>query len=364
MSVKHVQFEYPPVTASSRLPLEPPPRLVDGAILVLVGLEVLSGLVSLIAGTPDWWWLFVLHSVGGLSLVILLFWKLRRVRHRVTRRDRWDGATPVSILLAVVAVAALVTGIYWTVAGLTWVGPWTLLTVHMILGILVVPVLLWHLRHRFRLPGRRDLQGRRSVLQFGAVLVAGSVVWRIQELIAGSSRFTGSKQSGGEGNEFPVTSWVADDPDPIDTEAWRLRVTGAVERPRQFSYAELTDQLGASTGEQAVLDCTSGWYAERDWQGVRVGELIETAEPTAAADWVRFRSVTGYKWSVPIEEARDALLATHVDGERLTHGHGAPLRVVLPGRRGFQWVKWVTSVELTRSQDSSQWIAIFVSGFD
>jgi DMSO/TMAO reductase YedYZ molybdopterin-dependent catalytic subunit len=93
-----------------------------------------------------------------------------------------------------------------------------------------------------------------------------------------------------------------------------------------------------------------------------VGELLDAAEPRETGRWVRFRSVTGYKWSVPIEEARDCLLATAVDGDPLTHGHGAPLRLVAPGRRGFQWVKWVTSVEVTEREDLSQWVAIFVSG--
>ena len=111
-----------------------------------------------------------------------------------------------------------------------------------------------------------------------------------------------------------------------------------------------------------MLDCTSGWYAEREWQGVGVDELLGRAGPTSGGEWVRFRSVTGYKWSVPVEEARECLLATHVDGDPLTHGHGAPLRLVAPGRRGFQWVKWVTSVEVTEQEDLSQWVTIFVSG--
>jgi hypothetical protein len=348
---------------ATRSRLEPPPSLVDWGILLTVVTLVVTGLVSLVTGVEGGAWLFVLHSAGGLALVPLLYFKLRRVRPRVTRRVAWDRGTPVSILLGVLALAALATGIYWVFAGLVWVGPFTLLFVHMTLGALVVPVMLWHFRHRFRWPRRREIdrEGRRSALQFGALLAAGTVVWRLQQAVAGAGRrFTGSKEAGGAGNDFPVTSWVADDPDPIDTDDYRLRVAGEVETPRAFSYDAL---VSAATGEEsAVLDCTSGWYAEREWQGVRVGELLDAAEPRETGRWVRFRSVTGYKWSVPIEEARDCLLATAVDGDRLTHGHGAPLRLVAPGRRGFQWVKWVTSVEVTEREDLSQWVAIFVSG--
>ena len=45
------------------------------------------------------------------------------------------------------------------------------------------------------------------------------------------------------------------------------------------------------------------------------------------------------------------VLATHVGGEPLTHGHGAPCRLVVPGHRGFQWVKWVSRVEVTADAD-------------
>ena len=44
-------------------------------------------------------------------------------------------------------------------------------------------------------------------------------------------------------------------------------------------------------------------------------------------------------------------VATHVGDEPLTHGHGAPARIVAPGRRGFQWVKWIVRIELIENQD-------------
>jgi DMSO/TMAO reductase YedYZ molybdopterin-dependent catalytic subunit len=50
-----------------------------------------------------------------------------------------------------------------------------------------------------------------------------------------------------------------------------------------------------------------------------------------------------------MREARDLLLATHVGGDPLSHGHGAPVRLVAPGKRGFEWVKWVTHVEVNRT---------------
>ena len=66
---------------------------------------------------------------------------------------------------------------------------------------------------------------------------------------------------------------------------------------------------------------------------------------------MRVISHTGYRWSFGLDHARGLLLATHVGDEPLSHGHGAPARLVVPGRRGFQWVKWVTRIEVHSDPD-------------
>ena len=96
----------------------------------------------------------------------------------------------------------------------------------------------------------------------------------------------------------------------------------------------------------ARLDCTSGWYAEADWSGVRLTELIAADELGAATSLV-VTSVTGYRRIFPIADAGRLWLATRCQGRLLDAGHGAPVRLVAPGRRGFWWVKWVASVELS-----------------
>jgi len=62
----------------------------------------------------------------------------------------------------------------------------------------------------------------------------------------------------------------------------------------------------------------------------------------ASAQRVDVVSVTGHAWSFPIADAERLLLATHVGGETLSAGHGYPARLIAPGHRGSQWIRWVS----------------------
>ncbi len=343
----------------------PTPRAVDWGLFVAVGTLLSTGVATMFTGTPATAWVIDLHAVAGVVLSLLVPVKLWRVRRRVTP-DRLTAPRALSLVLAVDAAGALGTGVWWVLGGSLDLGPWGLFHLHVALGLLVAPLLLAHLRYRLHSPATATRRGRRDAVRYAGLVATGALVWRLQEPVndvldtaSADRRFTGSREEGsGEGNRFPVTSWVADDPDPVDADTWELSVGGHVATPGSYALGDIP----TVASESAILDCTSGWYSGHDWQGVRVGSLLDAADPDDAAAWVQFRSVTGYRWSLPIDEARDAVLATHVDGERLSHGHGYPVRLVAPGRRGFQWVKWVEDVRVTRRRELGEWLAIFVSG--
>jgi DMSO/TMAO reductase YedYZ molybdopterin-dependent catalytic subunit len=141
---------------------------------------------------------------------------------------------------------------------------------------------------------------------------------------------------------------VADSPRSLDPAAYRLAVTGLVDHPLGLALAD----LDAGHTLVATLDCTGGFYSTQRWSGIRLSELIDRAGPHSNARHVRVVSHTGYRWSFDLATAGGLLLATHVGGEPLSHDHGAPARLVAPGRRGFEWVKWVTRVELHEHADA------------
>jgi DMSO/TMAO reductase YedYZ molybdopterin-dependent catalytic subunit len=326
-------------------------RGTDWSLALRVGIGVISGLATWFAGSPGAAWIYGAHAVAGASLAVLVAIKLRRVLPRL--------AAPSAAALGLVALA-LGSGVVWSTAGATSLAGYSLLVWHATLGAVLAAAVFAHAFGRAKRPRRRDLAQRRQFLVAGAVGAGALLAWQVQRplqrtlgLPGAHRRFTGSYDAG---PDFPVTSWVADDPAPA---AGSLGVGGRVERELSLAPAAL-DRGHSLT---ATLDCTGGFSTRRQWQGVRLGELLDEAGVRPGARHVRVISRTGYRWSFGLEHARGLLLATRVDGEPLSHGHGAPCRLVAPGRRGFQWVKWVERIEVHEDPDPGAFPSTLLSSF-
>jgi DMSO/TMAO reductase YedYZ molybdopterin-dependent catalytic subunit len=121
---------------------------------------------------------------------------------------------------------------------------------------------------------------------------------------------------------------------PINRANWTLNVTGEVHRPLELTFDDLDPGGRFEQLEQvAPLDCTGGWYSTQRWQGVRVIDLCDVAGIKEGQRSLTFVGITGYSRGMPISDAANLLLATHVGDEPLSYRHGAPLRLVTPNRR-------------------------------
>jgi DMSO/TMAO reductase YedYZ molybdopterin-dependent catalytic subunit len=331
------------------------PRGTDWSHALLVSLLFASGLGTWFSGDQDAAWVFAAHAIAAGALTFLLAWKLRRVWRRLALPEQWDRRTLAGALALTLVVATLLTGWIWVTAGLNYFAGYTVLVWHAALGGVLTAAVVTHLALRAKRPRRRDLTDRRQFLQAVGIAAAGVVIWRVQrplvallDLPGADRRFTGSYEADSfEGNEFPTTSWVADSPRELASDSWRLTVDGEIDRSLQLSFAEVDgdDEL------VATLDCTGGFYSTQRWRGIQLRRLFERASARPGAAHVQVISHTGYRWSFDRGDAEGFLLATRVGGEPLSHGHGAPARLVAPGRRGFQWVKWVMRIELSDEPD-------------
>ena len=211
--------------------------------------------------------------------------------------------------------------------------------------------MLTHLLRRWEgIPRPASLIRRRTAFRLLGLAGVSLFGWRLIEgaaeaLSAGARRPSGSKHAASfSGNAFPVTSWLFDTTPPLDAASWRLQLAGNLTAPGSISFAQLTALPAREV--RAVLDCTGGWWSEQLWRGIPVMDVLEARGLAADAREVAVISVTGHRWPFPLEDLRGALLATHVGGEALAPDHGYPIRLVVPERRGFQWVKWVGRIEV------------------
>jgi hypothetical protein len=344
------------------------PRLTDWSLALAVGLAFASGILSLISGRPEHWPIFALHGMAGLWLLLLLWGKLRRVLPRLFHPRHWDRATMVGAAALLGVTLAAGSGAWWVFGGDLFVVGFNLMNWHILLGLVLTGLVSLHMFTRAKPLRQRDTRGRRQLLRFGALALGGVALWPAQQALVqrlglpgARRRFTGAREvSSYAGNAFPATSWVADRPRPIDALAWRLEIAGGVARPLSLRYPDL---LARQHELDATLDCTGGFYSTQRWRGALVGDLLDRAGVVPEAGWVSFVSITGYRWSLPLSEARAALLANHVAGQPLSHDHGAPLRLVAPGRRGFEWVKWLARIEVLTAPDVGQVLSIYASSF-
>ena len=325
---------------------------LDRLLAILLVAQLASGLLTLRSGVPATAPLFWFHGLIGGALLVAAIEKVRRSVGPAVRSRRWRRLA-IGALLALLAAGALVGGFTWVVSGrILAIGPWTVLTLHVWAALAAVPVILVHLvprRWRLLRPPRAGGAriSRRALLASAVVVGLGAVAWGSANLLdlvrGGARRFTGSRWLP-EGGIPPPTTFYGEGTPSIDPAAWSLTVGGRVSRTLSLDLSAL-----AALGEvdrDATLDCTSGWVMTTRWRGTPLRAVLDAAGADRAAPFVRVQSVTGWNAFLERGELEDALLATHVAGEPLQAANGAPLRLVAPQRRGLDWIKWVTSIEV------------------
>jgi DMSO/TMAO reductase YedYZ molybdopterin-dependent catalytic subunit len=331
-------------------------RRTNLAILAVIMASLVTGVLAFATGDETAVRIVVAaHGVLGLCLVVLTPWK-SVIARRGLRRSGGRPGTGTSAALAVIVVIVVATGVAHAL-GLT--GPVlgvTLMQLHVGSAIAATVLVALHVWRRRQRPRPADVS-RRTVLRTGAVIGGGVLLWTATEATAAlaalpgaNRRATGSHERGtDQPARMPVTQWLTDSVPTVNPATFRLEVVG----PNGMIQAGLADLDGSDTA-RAVLDCTGGWYAAQDWMGVRLDHLLESTLGRASRGRsVDVVSVTGYRRRLPLSDAHRLLLATRVAGQPLSPGHGAPVRLVAPDRRGFWWVKWVSRIEIV---DAPWWL--------
>jgi DMSO/TMAO reductase YedYZ molybdopterin-dependent catalytic subunit len=182
---------------------------------------------------------------------------------------------------------------------------------------------------------------------------------------------------------------------PVDVKAWRLKVEGAVEKPFELTYEDLT-KLPART-LTATLECAGngrvhisppvpglqwgqGAVGNAEWGGVPLAALLDRAGVKGGAVEVilegadkgqinvepRSPGPIHFARSLPMDKARkdEVLLAYKMNGETLPASHGYPLRAVVGGWYGMASVKWLSRIIVTDRPFQGFWQSLDYSYFE
>jgi sulfoxide reductase catalytic subunit YedY len=132
---------------------------------------------------------------------------------------------------------------------------------------------------------------------------------------------------------------------------YRLRVGGLVERPGEWSLAELR---AMPQQEQITTHfCIQGWSGVAKWGGVPMRHILDLVRPTSSARYAVFYSLADggdggryYDVHRMVNMRHDlTLLAIDMNGEPVSVLHGAPVRLRCENELGFKNVKWIAAIE-------------------
>jgi len=152
-----------------------------------------------------------------------------------------------------------------------------------------------------------------------------------------------------------------------EAEAWEISMTGAdgaALDPIPLASIKSDFEVHDMTWEHK---CVEGWANIVHWTGVRVSDVLERYAPDQVdAEWGVMRTpgttdggsqereysaaLDGYTLRHP-----QTLFAWRLNGEDISNGHGAPIRLATPLKYGIKQIKRIGSIEFTNETPSDYW---------
>jgi DMSO/TMAO reductase YedYZ molybdopterin-dependent catalytic subunit len=151
-------------------------------------------------------------------------------------------------------------------------------------------------------------------------------------------------------DEFPLNSYDADDPG-VDLAKWALTVTGAVQRPGNYSLARIQALPKVTQNTRHV--CVEGWDVIGRFGGVRLSDFLKMIGADPSARFVSVECADDYYESLDLATAMhpQTLLCYEMYDQPLTREHGAPLRLNIPTKIGYKQAKYLVGLKVSHVQD-------------
>jgi len=146
--------------------------------------------------------------------------------------------------------------------------------------------------------------------------------------------------------KFPINDYDVDDPG-VDLEKWTLTVAGAVQKPGNYTLAQI--QALPKLNQNTRHVCVEGWDVIGRFGGARLTDFLKAIGADATARFVAVECADDYYESLDMATAThpQTLLCYEMYGQPLTREHGAPLRLQIPTKIGYKQAKYLTRLKVT-----------------
>ena len=143
---------------------------------------------------------------------------------------------------------------------------------------------------------------------------------------------------------------------------WKLKITGLVDKPAEFSLAEL--RAMPSRAQITRHDCVEGWSCIGKWKGVQLALVLNQVQLKPEAKYLVFLCADElektldnsgrYYESHGLEDAfhPQTILAYELNGQALPVAHGAPLRLRVERQLGYKQPKYIMEIRAVESYAS------------
>jgi DMSO/TMAO reductase YedYZ molybdopterin-dependent catalytic subunit len=146
--------------------------------------------------------------------------------------------------------------------------------------------------------------------------------------------------------KFPINDYDVDDPGVI-FENWTLTVSGAVQKPGEYTLAQVQALQRYRQNTKHV--CVEGWDVIGRFGGARLSDFLKMIGADTTAKFITVACADDYYESLDMATALhpQTLLCYEMYDQPLTREHGAPLRLNIPTKVGYKQAKYLTDLKVT-----------------
>lgn len=147
-------------------------------------------------------------------------------------------------------------------------------------------------------------------------------------------------------DKFPVNDYDVDDPE-VDFDTWNLTVTGAVQKPGDYTLSQI--QALPKIRQNTRHVCIEGWDVIGRFGGARLSDFLKLIGADTTARFVYVECADDYYESLDMATALhpQTLLCYEMYDQPLTREHGAPVRLQIPTKIGYKQAKYLTDLKVT-----------------